>query len=145
MAMPGWAPQRWSMRHKWSEIGNLPRHAFVRDSGVPAPYAAMRSPLPKSRATIDRGAAVYASHCQSCHGATGQGDGPEGLKLAPRPGDLAWLAEMRISQSDGFMYWTLAEGGAPFSSPMPAYKDALSADEIWAVSAYIQVHLPVRR
>lgn len=145
VAMPGFAPQRWHMRNKWSEIGNLPRHKLVRDSGVPAPYVTMTSPLPKTRATLRRGAIIYARQCQSCHGATGEGDGPEGLKLTPRPGDLAWLSEMQISQSDGFMYWTIAEGGAPISSPMPAFKHSLTPEEIWSVSAYIQAHLPIRR
>jgi mono/diheme cytochrome c family protein len=52
---------------------------------------------------------------------------------------------MQISQSDGFMYWTIAEGGAPISSPMPAFKHSLTPEEIWSVSAYIQAHLPIRR
>jgi hypothetical protein len=52
---------------------------------------------------------------------------------------------MRISQSDGFMYWTIAEGGAPFATAMPAFKDRLPRDDIWALTAFIQVHLPQRR
>lgn len=144
-AMPGYTPQRWEMRQRWSTIGNLPRHQLVRDHGVPAPYAAMTNPLPKSAATLRRGAAIYAGQCLSCHGAKGQGDGPEGLKLAPRPGDLAWLSEMQISKSDGYMYWTIAEGGAPIRSAMPGFKDSLTPEEIWSVSAYIQAHLPARR
>jgi mono/diheme cytochrome c family protein len=145
VAMPGYSPQRWQMRQKWSTIGNLPRHKLVRDSGVPAPYVTMANPLPKSPATLRRGAIVYARQCQSCHGASGQGDGPEGLKLVPRPGDLAWLSEMQVSRSDGFLYWTIAEGGAPISSAMPPFKNALTSDDIWSVSAYIQAHLPDRR
>lgn len=144
-AMPGFAPPRWQFRHKWSEIAQLPRHRHVRESGVPQPFAAMQSPLRRTRATVQRGAAIYARNCLSCHGPTGEGDGEEGLRLTPRPGDLAWLSEMKESRSDGFMYWTIAEGGVPFASAMPAYKDRLTPDEIWAVSAYIQVHLPVMR
>ena len=144
-AMPAFSPQRWHMNQKWSKIGNLPRHQIVRDSGVPAPYATMTNPLPKSRATLRRGGIIYAQQCQSCHGAKGQGDGPEGLKLTPRPGDLAWLSEMQISRSDAYMYWTIAEGGAPITSPMPAFKTSLTPEEIWSVSAYIQAHLPIRR
>jgi mono/diheme cytochrome c family protein len=40
------------------------------------------------------------------------------------------------------MYWTVAEGGAQFGTAMPAFKDGLSKDEIWAVIAYIQARLP---
>lgn len=144
-AMPGLWPQRWHMDQKWSTIGDLPRHQLVRDHGVPDPYATMTNPLPKSRATIRRGGIIYAQQCQSCHGAKGKGDGPEGLKLSPRPGDLAWLSEMQVSKSDAYMYWTIAEGGAPISSTMPAFKHDLTPEEIWSVSAYIQAHLPIRR
>ena len=145
VAMPGFIPQRWQMRQKWSTIGQLPRHQMVRDHGVPVPYAAMTNPLPKSRATLRRGGIIYAQQCQSCHGAKGQGNGPEGLKLTPHPGDLAWLSEMQISQSDCFLYWTIAEGGAPVSSPMPAFRNSLTPEEIWSLSAYIQARLPIRR
>jgi hypothetical protein len=41
-----------------------------------------------------------------------------------------------MAQWDPFMYWTVAEGGAQFGSAMPAFKDALSKDDIWAVIAY---------
>lgn len=40
------------------------------------------------------------------------------------------------------MDWAIAEGGVPFATVMPAFKDTLSADEIWAVIAHIQAHLP---
>jgi mono/diheme cytochrome c family protein len=40
------------------------------------------------------------------------------------------------------MYWTIAEGGASFGTGMPAFKDALSSDDIWAVIAYVQARLP---
>ena len=49
---------------------------------------------------------------------------------------------MPMAQWDSFMYWTIAEGGAQFGSAMPAFKDALSKDDIWAVIAYIQARLP---
>jgi mono/diheme cytochrome c family protein len=45
-------------------------------------------------------------------------------------------------QWDPFMYWTVAEGGTRFKTAMPAFKDTLSQDDIWAVIAYIQAQLP---
>ena len=102
----------------------------------------MRNPLPISRETIDRGAKVYAQWCVSCHGPTGLGDGEAGRNLSPPPGNLAWLAQMPMSRWDGYIYWTVAEGGAPFGTAMPTFKGTLKSDEIWAVTAYIQAHLP---
>ncbi|MDP9123164.1 MAG: iron permease, partial [Pseudomonadota bacterium] len=34
---------------------------------------------------VGAGAAVYQAQCAACHGATGHGDGPVGLRLEPRP------------------------------------------------------------
>lgn len=141
-AMTGLFPQPWKFDRKYSEFNRLPRHERARTSGIPAPYAAMRNPLPLTRATLVKGAAVYARHCLSCHGRDGEGDGPAGFRMSPRPGDLAWLAEMKVSRSDGFMYWTIAEGGAPVGSAMPAYAGLLTPEEIWAVTTHIQIRLP---
>jgi cytochrome c553 len=89
--MPWISIGRWRMRHHWSEIERLPRHQAVKATGVPEPYASMRNPLLVSRATIASGADVYAKDCVSCHGTTGEGDGPAGRRLSPRPGDLVDL------------------------------------------------------
>ena len=143
-AMPSLAP-RWRLNHKWSEIDRMPRHRAVMTAGVPEPYLSMRNPLPASTATINRGAIVYARNCVSCHGAIGEGNGPGGRNLSPLPADLAWLSWMKISQSDGFMYWTIAEGGTPFATPMPPFKDKLPAEDIWALTTFIQAHLVQKR
>jgi len=121
---------------------SLPRHAFILMSGIPAPYKAMSSPLPRSRGSILRGAAVYEKNCASCHGVTGAGDGPAGRSLTPPPGDLAWLSQVPMVEWDPFMFWTVSEGGAQFQTAMPAYKDTLARSDIWAVIGYIQARLP---
>ena len=123
-------------------MGFMARRHQAMMSGIPAPYSTMSNPLPVARETIDRGAKVYAQRCLVCHGATGLGDGEGGRNLSPPPGNLAWLSQMPMSRWDGYIYWTIAEGGVPFGTAMPAFKGALSSDEIWAVTAYIQAHLP---
>ena len=122
--------------------GSMPRMHFAMMSGVPAPYNSLSNPRSRTREMVQRGAAVYEKSCASCHGATGLGDGPVGRTLSPSPANLAFLAQMPMVQWDPFVYWTVAEGGAQFGSAMPAFKDALSKDEIWAVVAYIQARLP---
>ncbi len=49
---------------------------------------------------------------------------------------------MPMVQWDGYMDWTLAEGGAPLGTAMPPFEDVLSKDDIWAVITYIQAQLP---
>ncbi len=109
---------------------------------IPAPYNSMSNPLPKTNETVERGATVYAQNCAACHGATGAGDGPAGQRLSPRPANLQWLSQMPMVEWDPFMYWTVAEGGAQYGNAMPAFKNTLSIDDIWAVIGYIQARLP---
>ncbi len=115
--------------------GSMPRHHTAMMSGIPAPYNALGNPLPRTRATVERGEVVYDNNCASCHGANGAGDGEAGKGLNPPPGNLVWLSQMPMVQWDPFMYWTIAEGGAQFGTAMPAFKDTLSKDDIWAVTA----------
>ncbi|MEO8812821.1 MAG: c-type cytochrome [Caulobacteraceae bacterium] len=122
--------------------GSMPRHHTAMKGGIPSSYRSLANPLPHTRATVDKGAEVYAANCMSCHGATGLGDGEAGRSLSLRPGNLAWLSQMPMAGWDAFMYWTIAEGGGAFGTVMPAFKDALSKDDIWAVTAYIQARLP---
>lgn len=122
----------------------MARNRTAMMGGVPAPYTNLSNPLPKTRATVEQGATVYASDCAACHGQTGLGDGPVGRTLSPPPANLAWLSTMPMSHWDPLMYWTIAEGGAPVGSAMPAFKDKLSASDTWAVIAYIQARLPPR-
>jgi mono/diheme cytochrome c family protein len=124
--------------------GSMARHHQAMMGGVPAPYNAMTNPLPKAPGTLDRGVVVYQENCQSCHGSAGMGDGEAGKELSPPPANLAWLSRMPMMRSDSFLYWAIAEGGVPFGTGMPAFKDALSQDDIWAVITYLQAGLPSR-
>jgi hypothetical protein len=42
---------------------------------------------------LDAGARDFQRLCESCHGQTGQGDGPSGAYLAPPPADLTRIAQ----------------------------------------------------
>jgi mono/diheme cytochrome c family protein len=122
--------------------GSMGRRHVGMMGGVPAPYTNLTNPLPQTTATVERGAAVYAANCASCHGATGLGDGAAARALNPRPANLAWLSTMPMSRWDAFMYWSIAEGGVQFGTGMPAFKDRLSKDDLWAVVGFIQAQLP---
>ena len=122
--------------------GSTVRHHVGLTGGIPAPYKTLRNPLPATPQNAQRGAGVYEAQCASCHGATGLGDGPSAEKLTPPPAQLGWLAKVPPSRRDAFIYWSIAEGGMPIGSGMPAFKDKLSRDDIWAVAGYIEARLP---
>ena len=122
-------------------------HAAKRESEhihapVPADYATVMAPshIWTDPAVLARGEVIYKAKCAVCHGNEGAGDGPDATWLGPRAGsfrDRAMVAEM----SDAFWFWRVSEGGLaePYKSKgsvMPAYKDALSVEDRWAVIAY---------
>ncbi len=125
-------------------MGGSPRHPYVMMGGIPEAYRSLTNPLPRTEKTVERGASVYQQNCASCHGATGEGDGPASRGLNPPPANLAWLSQMPMVEWDPFMYWSVAEGGAPLGTAMPAYKGVLSKNDVWAVIAYIRAQLPQR-
>ena len=67
---------------------------------------------------------------------------PEGFFLAPAPADLAWLAGAPKDKADPYIYWSIAEGGQAFASEMPAFKQTLSRQEIWALATYLRAGMP---
>ena len=142
MGQPGPGSPRWGKTGPGT-MANLARHQRVMLYGIPAPYRSLIDPLPKSPATIGRGATVFQRNCAACHGLSGRGEGALG-PIWPPPANLAWLAHTPTSRSDPYMYWTIAEGGPPVGSDMPAFKRTLSRADIWSVIAYIREGLVPR-
>lgn len=69
----------------------------------------------------ERGQALYARNCATCHGATGGGDGPGGATLRPRPAKLAEhdYSAGRLSE----VLWNGVHG-----TSMPAWRDRPAED-----------------
>jgi mono/diheme cytochrome c family protein len=121
---------------------NMSRHQLVLMNGVPAPYDKMVDPEPDTLEKLRLGTLLFDRHCSSCHGWSGHGGGTEGFFLVPAPADLEWLARAPKEKSDPYISWAVSEGGAQFESEMPAFKNSLSKEEIWALSAYLRAGMP---
>lgn len=120
----------------WTFIGNLALTlGHIDGEGgcdavyTPARYAGTRTP----GSAPDQGAALYATHCASCHGEHGGGDGPLAEGMKPRPSNLTALPHAALQ--DDYLYFRIAEGGAffPYASTMPGMIDVLSEADIWAL------------
>jgi len=81
------------------------------------------------------GKAIYEQHCVPCHGAKGEGDGPAGALLDPRPRNYA---------KDGFKYGSNIEEvkrtikeGIQFTA-MPSFSDVLGDDQVTDVAIYVK-------
>jgi mono/diheme cytochrome c family protein len=83
---------------------------------------------------LNRGLTIYREHCMECHGATGKGDGPKAPFLSPRPGNL--ISAATSAKTDKELLRTIAQG-KPLTA-MPAWKDALPAEDQQAVLQYIR-------
>ncbi len=117
--------------------GSSVRRAYVARFGIDPKYAGETNPLPPSPANFEAGKRLYEKSCAACHGATGNGDGPAAKALDPPPAQLAGLGRMPM-MSDGYLYWTIAEGGTPVKSAMPPFKAALSKDDTWKIVLFLR-------
>jgi mono/diheme cytochrome c family protein len=129
-------PPRWA--------ANIARKQQVVMSGVPRPYAGRYDRTADGSAKLRRGRQVFQAHCESCHGWSGEGNGPDAFAQVPAPADLEWLAHTPKRAAQPYMYWTISEGGRAFGSEMPAFKEKLGGPDIWAVIAYIRAGMPRR-
>ena len=69
------------------------------------------------------------------------GHGDAGQALYPSPALLADL--IRMPQAvDEYLLWAISEGGAPFGTKMPAFKDQLTREQIWQVITYMRAGFP---
>ena len=84
---------------------------------------------------ITRGKAVYARHCQACHGVGGWGDGPDGKDLKVAPANFHRFAS--FLKSDEELLRTI-EHGVVFS-PMHSWRGQLTDGEMQDVVAYVRL------
>lgn len=69
------------------------------------------------------------------------GDGEAGKSLTPSPALLAYLIQ-RPFAADEYLLWSISEGGKPFGTGMPAFKDTLKRDQIWKIIAFMRGGFP---
>lgn len=101
---------------------------------ITAAYGGALDPYPAAPPSLARGRLVFQQQCVSCHGAAGKGDGPAGRGLKPPPANLADPAAMRtVSPLDTYRKITIGVAG----TAMPRFDGTLSADDRWAVAAYV--------
>lgn len=93
-------------------------------------------PVPSSPATapqVAQAAAIYKAQCAACHGAAGNGDGPAGLKLDPRP--VAFTDKERARERSAFaLYQAISQGIE--GTAMSGFANISESDR-WALAFFI--------
>ena len=100
---------------------------------VPDKYKNMANPVKSDATSIATGKELYTTHCKSCHGTKGKGDGPKAAQLDTESGDFTKSAFQ--SQTDGAIFYKTSEG----RKDMPSFKKKISdPNDIWAVVNYMR-------
>lgn len=100
---------------------------------VPDNYQKMKNPVASNPESIAEGKTLYSTHCKSCHGAKGLGDGSKAAQLKTEPGDFS-KADFQ-TQSDGAIFYKTSEG----RDDMPSFKKKIpDADERWSIVNYMR-------
>ena len=95
---------------------------------APADAKAVKNPVKG----VGNAKKTVETNCVSCHGPAGKGDGPAAAALPP-PKPANWTADPVQKQSDGELFWKIANG----RGAMPPWKH-LPDQERWEIVNYIR-------
>lgn len=85
---------------------------------------------------IERGAALFQTHCVACHGANADGKGPAAVAFTPAPRDFTDpAAKWTIGREPAQIHQAVSQG-VP-GTGMAGFAAAMSADELWDVVHYL--------
>jgi putative copper resistance protein D len=98
------------------------------------------SPIEFSTQSIAEGERLFATHCVSCHGQEGRGDGPWAALLKTEPADLT--ADHVYAHTDGDLFWWITHGIAP---EMPGFGTVLDEEARWNLINFVRSNADATR
>ena len=99
---------------------------------IPAAEAQKKSPVAANESSLAAGQKIYSKTCATCHGKTGDADGPAVIELNIHP---AKLSDPQVAkESDGALFWKITTG----KKPMPAYGKRISETDRWNLVNYVR-------
>lgn len=129
--------------------GTSPTGQLAPSEGAPDTSAE----IPQRGASIDweggdveQGSGLFATHCATCHGGDGRGDGPAAIALNPKPRDLTegtFYIDANDDNETGEpidLALVILRGPAAFggSEAMQGWSETLSVDEVRHLVAFIE-------
>jgi mono/diheme cytochrome c family protein len=96
-------------------------------------FSAVKNPVKPDATNLKEGRDLYVTHCQSCHGKKGKGDGTKAAQLETECGDFTTAAFLK--ETDGALYYKITEG----RKDMPSFKKKIpEQSDIWNVVNYVR-------
>jgi mono/diheme cytochrome c family protein len=105
---------------------------FTREA---TPGLTLTNPFLPDEASLQIGRELFNKNCAACHGERGRGDGLAAASLSIKPPDYG-SGHLDIHTDGDIFYWI--QNGISQGSPMPAFKDRLTDDEIWHIVNYVR-------
>jgi mono/diheme cytochrome c family protein len=102
---------------------------------IPPDADTLKSPLTVDDKVLAQGKAIFKDKCERCHGPAGLGDGPDADPDAMGDMDLT-VAKRAARNPDGVVFHKVMNGRR--KPKMPAFKEELTPEQVWAVVAYAQ-------
>lgn len=100
---------------------------------VPDVAKGKKNPVANDAAALATGKALWSTHCKSCHGTKGLGDGPKAAQLKTESGNFSKASVQ--SQTDGALFYKTSEG----RDDMPSFKKKIAdEDDRWALVHYMR-------
>jgi cytochrome c oxidase cbb3-type subunit I/II len=122
---------------RFNENPNLPLMATVRASYNSDNDTYSGSPVDGDQwATLfDEGKTLFTQKCLSCHGCSGNGQGPYARQVVTRPANLhERITNFPEDNPEAFHFWRVFTGVS--GTAMPAWGLSLDEDTIWKIATY---------
>src|SRR3989454_8519119 len=94
---------------------------------------------PTDERDVQAGGALFATHCATCHGEGGRGDGASAASFATRPSDLG-DGRLMNGLPDEFLVSVITHGGPAqgLAPTMPPFPRTLTADQVRRLLAFVR-------
>lgn len=101
-------------------------------------YWLTEDPLPLTQENLIQGKQEFLERCSGCHGAQGDGNGPGGAFLAPKPFDFTQQKVLSggPQASDGMFYHRILTAGP--GTAMERFGTRLSVEDIWRLVLFLR-------
>jgi mono/diheme cytochrome c family protein len=100
---------------------------------TPAKVKNLKNPFAAPPEALAAARIDFGAHCQSCHGANGDGKGERAERLSIAPADFGDAHAMGL-RTDGELFWIITEG----HKPMPAFRGTMTDEQRWHLVDYVR-------